>query len=155
MRALRLNQWKSEPVLEEVPVPEPGPGEVLVQVGAAGACHSDLHLMHEFEPGMLPYDPPFTLGHENAGWVHTLGQRGHRAGGRATGGRRRRLGLRHLRALRGRPGDLLRATRPRAGARRRWRAGPRRRHGRLPAGAGTRATSSRSPTGSRSSTPPR
>ena len=73
MRALRLNSWKSDPVLEEVPRPEPGPGEVLVQVGAAGACHSDLHLMHDFEPGVLPWAPPFTIGHENAGWVHTLG----------------------------------------------------------------------------------
>ncbi len=73
MQALRLNQWHSEAVLEEVAVPEPGPGEVLVQVGAAGACHSDLHLMHEFEAGALPWEPPFTLGHENAGWVHTLG----------------------------------------------------------------------------------
>lgn len=73
MKALRLNSWKSDPVLEEVPRPEPGPGEVVVQVGASGACHSDLHLMHEFEPGILPWSPPFTLGHENAGWVHTLG----------------------------------------------------------------------------------
>jgi alcohol dehydrogenase, propanol-preferring len=73
MKALRLKSWKSEPVLDEVPVPEPGPGEVLVQVGAAGACHSDLHLMYDFEPGVLPWTPPFTLGHENAGWVHTLG----------------------------------------------------------------------------------
>ncbi|WP_374456303.1 NAD(P)-dependent alcohol dehydrogenase [Nocardioides sp.] len=74
MKALRLNSWKSEAVLEDVPVPEPGPGQVLVQVGAAGACHSDLHLMHEFAPGVLPWSPPFTLGHENAGWVHTLGE---------------------------------------------------------------------------------
>ena len=73
MKALRLKSWKSEPELEEVPVPEPGPGEVLVQVGAAGACHSDLHLMHDFEGDQLPWAPPFTLGHENAGWVHTLG----------------------------------------------------------------------------------
>ncbi|CAN5432979.1 NAD(P)-dependent alcohol dehydrogenase [soil metagenome] len=73
MKALRLTAWKSDPVLQDVPVPEPGPGEVLVQVGGAGACHSDLHLMHEFEPGLLPWSPPFTLGHENAGWVHTLG----------------------------------------------------------------------------------
>lgn len=73
MKALRLKSWKSEPVLEDVPVPEPGPGEVLVQVGGAGACHSDLHLMHDFDAGALPWSPPFTLGHENAGWVHTLG----------------------------------------------------------------------------------
>ncbi|NYD41186.1 NAD(P)-dependent alcohol dehydrogenase [Nocardioides panaciterrulae] len=73
MRALRLKSWKSEPVLEDLPVPDPGPGEVRVQVGAAGACHSDLHLMHDFEAGQLPWDPPFTLGHENAGWVHAVG----------------------------------------------------------------------------------
>ncbi len=74
MRALRLNSWKSEAVLEDVAAPRPGPGQVVIQVGGAGACHSDLHLMHDFEGGTLPWTPPFTLGHENAGWVHELGQ---------------------------------------------------------------------------------
>ncbi len=74
MRALRLNAWKSEAVLEDVDRPEPGPGQVLVRVGGAGACHSDLHLMHDFDAGVLPWGPPFTLGHENAGWVHELGE---------------------------------------------------------------------------------
>jgi propanol-preferring alcohol dehydrogenase len=74
MRALRLNEWKSEPRLVEVPDPEPGPGQVVVRVGGAGACHSDLHLMHDFDAGAgLPWGPPFTLGHENAGWVHAVG----------------------------------------------------------------------------------
>ncbi|MBL0748338.1 NAD(P)-dependent alcohol dehydrogenase [Nocardioides baculatus] len=73
MKALRLEGWRSPAVLRDVETPVPGPGEVLVQVGGAGACHSDLHLMHEFEDGQLPWAPPFTLGHENAGWVHTLG----------------------------------------------------------------------------------
>jgi propanol-preferring alcohol dehydrogenase len=73
MKALRLEHWQSPAVLRDVDRPEPGPGEVLVQVGGAGACHSDLHLMHEFGEGQLPWSPPFTLGHENAGWVHTLG----------------------------------------------------------------------------------
>jgi len=73
VKALRLKSWKSDAVLDEVPRPEPGPGDVLVQVGAAGACHSDLHLMHDFDGDALPWGPPFTLGHENAGWVHTLG----------------------------------------------------------------------------------
>ncbi len=73
MRALRLMEWKSDPVLMEVDDPVPGPGQVVVRVGGAGACHSDLHLMREFEGGLLPWGPPFTLGHENAGWVHALG----------------------------------------------------------------------------------
>jgi alcohol dehydrogenase, propanol-preferring len=73
MTALRLEAWQSPPALREVPVPEPGPGEVRVQVGGAGACHSDLHLMDEFTEGMVPWAPPFTLGHENAGWVHAVG----------------------------------------------------------------------------------
>jgi alcohol dehydrogenase, propanol-preferring len=73
MKALQLTEWKQLPHLHEVSDPEPGPGEVLVRVGAAGACHSDLHLFHDFEPGMLPYELPFTLGHENAGWVEATG----------------------------------------------------------------------------------
>ena len=74
MKALRLMAWKSDPVLAEVPEPEPGPGQVVVRIGGAGACHSDLHLMRDFEGGLLPWGPPFTLGHENAGWVHSLGE---------------------------------------------------------------------------------
>ncbi|POM23554.1 Alcohol dehydrogenase [Actinomadura rubteroloni] len=73
MRALRLMDWNSEPELVDVPDPRPGPGQVVVRIGGAGACHSDLHLMHDFKAGQLPWEPPFTLGHENAGWVHELG----------------------------------------------------------------------------------
>ena len=72
MDAFRLIEWQQPPQLVEVPVPEPGPGEVLVKVGGAGLCHSDLHLM-DWPAGSLPIEPPFTLGHENAGWVETLG----------------------------------------------------------------------------------
>ena len=74
MRALRLQRWKSEPELVEVPEPVPGPGQVVVRIGGAGACHSDLHLMHDFDAGIAPWAPPFTLGHENAGWVHAVGE---------------------------------------------------------------------------------
>lgn len=72
MKAYRLTEWQSEPELRDVAVPEPGPGQVLVKIGGAGACHSDLHLM-EWPPGTLGFDVPFTLGHENAGWVEALG----------------------------------------------------------------------------------
>jgi len=73
MKALQLTAFKQPGELVEVDPPEPGPGEVLLRIGGAGACHSDLHLMHDFEPGMMPWNPPFTLGHENAGWVEALG----------------------------------------------------------------------------------
>jgi alcohol dehydrogenase, propanol-preferring len=72
MKAFQLVAWQQPPELRDVAVPEPGPGEVLVKVGGAGACHSDLHLL-EWPPGRLPVEPPFTLGHENAGWVAALG----------------------------------------------------------------------------------
>lgn len=74
MKAYRLLEWKSAPQLVDVPQPEPGPGEVVVKIGGAGACHSDIHLMDEFEAGAVPWNPPFTLGHENAGWVHAIGE---------------------------------------------------------------------------------
>jgi propanol-preferring alcohol dehydrogenase len=73
MRALRLNSWKSRPEIVEVPVPEAGLGQVVIRIGGAGACHSDVHLMSEFEEGQLAWSPPFVLGHENAGWVHEVG----------------------------------------------------------------------------------
>jgi propanol-preferring alcohol dehydrogenase len=73
MRAVRLEAWGSPPVLTEVPVPAPGPGEVLLRVEAAGLCHSDLHVM-DAAPGTLPYELPFTLGHEVVGSVARVGE---------------------------------------------------------------------------------
>jgi propanol-preferring alcohol dehydrogenase len=72
MLAYQMVQWQQEPELREVEVPEPGPGQVLLKVGGAGACHSDLHVT-EWPEGALPYELPFTLGHENAGWVEKVG----------------------------------------------------------------------------------
>jgi alcohol dehydrogenase, propanol-preferring len=72
MKAYQLTAWQSPPEMREVEVPEPGPGQVLIKVGGAGACHSDLHLM-EWPEGTMGFDVPFTLGHENAGWVETTG----------------------------------------------------------------------------------
>src|SRR3954447_7895641 len=55
---------------EAVPRPEPGRGEVLLQVGAAGVCGSDVHFAIEGSPvGFVP----ITLGHEVAGTVAELG----------------------------------------------------------------------------------
>jgi len=72
MKAYQLTEWQHPAEMREVDVPEPGPGQVLLKIGGAGACHSDLHLM-EWPPGTLGFDVPFTLGHENAGWVEAVG----------------------------------------------------------------------------------
>jgi propanol-preferring alcohol dehydrogenase len=72
MKAYQLVAWQQPPELREVPVPEPGPGQVLIKVGGAGACHSDLHLM-EWPEGAMPFPLPFTIGHENAGWIEAIG----------------------------------------------------------------------------------
>ena len=53
-------------------MPEPGPGEVLVEVRGAGLCHSDLDIM-DWPAGTMPWQLPFTLGHETAGTVAALG----------------------------------------------------------------------------------
>ena len=74
MKAYQLVAWQQPPELREVAVPEPEPGEVLIKVGGAGACHTDLHMMDRSPEHADPYErPPFTLGHENTGWIEALG----------------------------------------------------------------------------------
>jgi propanol-preferring alcohol dehydrogenase len=72
MKAYQMTGHQQLPEFREVDVPEPKAGEVLIKVAGAGACHSDLHLM-ERRPGDSPFVLPFTLGHENTGWVEALG----------------------------------------------------------------------------------
>jgi alcohol dehydrogenase, propanol-preferring len=74
MRAVVFENWQTFPGLIEVDRPGPGPGEVLLKVAGAGACHSDVAIYREFTegaPGAIP--PRFTLGHETAGWIEELG----------------------------------------------------------------------------------
>jgi propanol-preferring alcohol dehydrogenase len=54
---------------QEIERPRPGPGEVVVQVRAAGVCHSDLHVLE----GIAPFPTPMTLGHEGCGTVAEIG----------------------------------------------------------------------------------
>lgn len=70
MRAVVFSEWQTFPSIENIEQPEPRAGEVLLKVAGAGACHSDVAIYRDFAkdaPGSIP--PPFTLGHENAGWV--------------------------------------------------------------------------------------
>ena len=70
MRAQRLYTDTGKIAVEDVPIPEPGPGEVLVKVAFCGICHSDLSLINGTFPAFLPV---VTQGHEASGTVAELG----------------------------------------------------------------------------------
>lgn len=74
MKAVRLHRYHENPVIEEVPEPQiSGPWDVIVDVGAAGLCRTDLHVIEgQWEPIQKP-ELPYILGHENAGWVREVG----------------------------------------------------------------------------------
>lgn len=72
MKAVRLTGWGRGPAFVDVQRPVPRATEVLVRVEAAGLCQSDVHVV-DATADALPYEPPFTLGHEVAGRVETLG----------------------------------------------------------------------------------
>ncbi len=74
MKAARLHGYHQQPVVEEVPEPTiSGPFDVIVKVGGAGVCRTDLHIIEgQWEQAMGPA-LPYTLGHENAGWVQEVG----------------------------------------------------------------------------------
>ncbi len=71
MKAAVVREFGKPLVIEDVPVPQPGPGEVLVKVKACGVCHTDLHAASGDWP-VKPV-PPFIPGHEAAGIVAALG----------------------------------------------------------------------------------
>jgi NAD+-dependent secondary alcohol dehydrogenase Adh1 len=74
MKAVRLHGYHQQPVVEEVPEPSvSGPLDVVVKIGGAGVCRTDLHIIEgQWADAMHP-ELPYTIGHENAGWVHEVG----------------------------------------------------------------------------------
>lgn len=74
MIAYRLVQPQEPPQLQDVPKPAPGAGQLLIKVGGCGLCHTDIGLMARTRAEWLDTPPPFTLGHEIAGWVAEIGQ---------------------------------------------------------------------------------
>lgn len=70
MKAAVLHKIGQPLVIDELPMPEPGPGEVLVKTKACGICATDLHILAGWG-----YQPqlPFVMGHEPAGVVHAVG----------------------------------------------------------------------------------
>ncbi|GAA4513851.1 NAD(P)-dependent alcohol dehydrogenase [Brevibacterium yomogidense] len=75
MRAIVFEDFKTFPTLKDVDKPTPGPGDVLLKVAGAGACHSDVSIYDEFTADSpVAFRPPFVLGHENSGWIEELGE---------------------------------------------------------------------------------
>jgi NAD+-dependent secondary alcohol dehydrogenase Adh1 len=74
MKAVRLHAYHAPPVVEDVPEPTiKGPLDVIVKIGGAGVCRTDLHIIEGQWAAAMGVELPYTLGHENAGWVHEVG----------------------------------------------------------------------------------
>jgi propanol-preferring alcohol dehydrogenase len=72
MKAAVVREFGKPLVIEEVQVPRPGPGQILVKIAATGVCHTDLHAAEGDWP--VKPNPPFIPGHEGAGHVVAVGQ---------------------------------------------------------------------------------
>jgi len=74
VKAVRLHAFHQNPQIDEVPEPKiSGPLDVIVKIGGAGVCRTDLHIMEGQWDAAMGTPLPYTLGHENAGWVHEVG----------------------------------------------------------------------------------
>src|SRR5437588_9057064 len=74
MKAARLHRYDERPVVETVPEPEiADPHDVIVKIGGAGLCRTDLHIIEGQWKEKSGVTLPYTLGHENAGWVQEIG----------------------------------------------------------------------------------
>lgn len=74
MRAVQVVGYHEPMRLTEVPVPEAsGPHDVVVKIGGAGVCRTDIHILEGQWAEKSGVTLPYTIGHENAGWVHAVG----------------------------------------------------------------------------------
>jgi NAD+-dependent secondary alcohol dehydrogenase Adh1 len=75
VRAVRVHAYHQDPQIDDIPEPKiQGPLDVIVKVGGAGLCRTDLHIVNgDWAEAMNP-DLPYVIGHENAGWIHELGE---------------------------------------------------------------------------------
>ena len=71
MQAAVVHAFGKPLAIEEMPIPIPGPGEVLVKIVSTGVCHTDLHAADGDWP--VRPTPSFIPGHEGAGFVAALG----------------------------------------------------------------------------------
>ena len=74
MRAVQVVGYHQNLEMTEVQAPTPsGPFDVIVKIGGAGVCRTDLHILEGQWAEKTQVQLPYTIGHENAGWVHAVG----------------------------------------------------------------------------------
>lgn len=74
MKAVRLHAYDQRPTLDEVDDPKiTDPHDVIIKIGGAGLCRTDLHIIEGQWKEKTNVPLPYTLGHENCGWVHAVG----------------------------------------------------------------------------------
>src|ERR1022692_41387 len=71
MKAAVVTDFNSPLEIQNLPIPEPGPGQVLVRIETSGLCHTDIHAAHGDWP--VKPTPPFIPGHEGIGVIEKLG----------------------------------------------------------------------------------
>ncbi len=74
MRAVQVVGYHQKLEMTELPIPTPsGPFDVVVKIGGAGVCRTDLHILEGQWAEKSQVTLPYTIGHENAGWVAAVG----------------------------------------------------------------------------------
>jgi NAD+-dependent secondary alcohol dehydrogenase Adh1 len=74
MKAVQVVGYHTKLQLTEVPEPViEGPFDVIVRIGGAGVCRTDIHILEGQWEAKSGVELPYTIGHENAGWVHAVG----------------------------------------------------------------------------------
>jgi len=75
MRAVRVHRYHEDPSVDEIEEPRlTGPLDVIVKIGGAGVCRTDLHIIEGQWDAVQHPELPYVIGHENAGWVHAVGE---------------------------------------------------------------------------------
>jgi len=75
MRAVRVHRYHEDPSIDDIGEPKlQGPLDVIVRIGGAGVCRTDLHIIEGQWDELQHPDLPYVIGHENAGWVQEVGE---------------------------------------------------------------------------------
>ena len=74
MKAVRVHAYEQRPTIDDIPDPKiEGPLDVIVKIGGAGLCRTDLHIIEGQWASRSNVELPYVIGHENAGWIEAVG----------------------------------------------------------------------------------